>query len=65
MRNLITTDVEVLAEKQGVPIYTTNPSVPTAEEIRRPKRTQLGTDVKGLVVDSVSGETWDMAGNGL
>lgn len=37
-------------------IYTSNPSVPTAEEIKRPKRARIGNEVKGLVVDNGSGE---------
>jgi hypothetical protein len=56
MRSLVPKDAGVLAEKRGVPIYTSNPSVPSADEIRKPKRTRLGDDVKGLVVDNGSGE---------
>src|SRR5277367_5308308 len=56
MRNEVQTIGGVLAEKRGVPIYTSNPSVPTAEEIRKPKRTRLGNEIEGLVVDSGSGE---------
>ena len=37
-------------------VYTSNPSVPSADEIRRRKRTRFGDDVKGLVVDGGSGE---------
>ena len=39
-----------------MPIYTSNPSVPSADEIRQPKRTRLGNELKGLVVDNGSGE---------
>src|SRR5271156_1241637 len=56
MRNPVAREAEVLAEKRGVPIYTSNPSVPSADEIKKPKRAQLGNDVKGLVVDNGSGE---------
>src|SRR5271170_2498254 len=56
MRNEVQTIGGVLAEKRGVPIYTSNPSVPSADEIRKPKRTRLGNEVKGLVVDNGSGE---------
>src|SRR5271154_2028219 len=56
MRNEVQTIGGVLAEKRGVPIYTSNPSIPSADEIRKPKRTRLGTELKGLVVDSGSGE---------
>jgi hypothetical protein len=56
MRNEVQNTAGVLAEKRGVPIYTSNPSVPSAEEIRKPKRTRLGNELKGLVVDNGSGE---------
>lgn len=56
MRNLVQNNMGALAEKRGVPIYASNPSVPSADEIRKPKRTRLGNDVKGLVVDNGSGE---------
>jgi hypothetical protein len=39
-----------------VPIYTSNPSVPSADEIKKTKRTRLGTELRGLVVDNGSGE---------
>jgi hypothetical protein len=56
MRNVVVRDAEILAEKRGVPIYTSNPSVPSPEEIKRPRRIRLGNEMKGLVVDSGSGE---------
>src|SRR5271154_6283069 len=56
MRNEVQTIGGVLAEKRGVPIYTSNPSIPSADEIRKPKRTRLGNDLKGLVVDNGNGE---------
>lgn len=43
-------------EKYGVPVYETNPSIPSEMEIRRNRRAQIGTDMRGLVVDSGSGE---------
>ena len=46
----------VVAEKRGIPIYQTNPSIPSETEIKRSKRAQIGTDAKGLVVDSGTGE---------
>jgi hypothetical protein len=46
----------VVAEKRGVKIYQTNPSIPAETEIKRNKRAQIGTDMRGLVVDSGSGE---------
>src|SRR5476651_1477511 len=46
----------ILSEKRGVPIYQTNPSIPSETEIKRNKRAQIGTEAKGLVVDSGTGE---------
>jgi hypothetical protein len=43
-------------EKYGVPVYETNPSIPSETEIKRNRRAQIGTDMRGLVVDSGSGE---------
>jgi hypothetical protein len=56
MRNLVRKDPEVLADKRGIPVYASNPSVPSANEIKKAKRTRLGNDVKGLVLDTGSGE---------
>lgn len=56
MRNEVQHTAGVLAEKRGVPIYTSNPSVPSADEIKKPKRTRLGTELRGLGVDNGSGE---------
>jgi hypothetical protein len=52
MRNFL----EHLDEKHGLPIYYSNPSIPSETEIKRGKRAQIGTDIKGLVVDTGSGE---------
>lgn len=46
----------VVDERYGVPVYQSNPSIPAEVEIRRSKRAQIGTEIKGLVVDSGSGE---------
>lgn len=62
MRNEVQSTTSVLAEKRGVPIYTSNPSVPSAEEIRKPKRTRLGNEMRGLVVDNGSGEVLGRGG---
>jgi hypothetical protein len=56
MRDEVAKGVGVLAEKRGVRIYTSNPSVPSPDEIKRSKRARLGDDVKGLVVDNGTGE---------
>src|SRR3984957_1441306 len=43
-------------ERYGVPVYQSNPGIPSESEIKRSKRAQIGTDTKGLVVDTGSGE---------
>lgn len=43
-------------ERYGVPVYQTNPSIPSETEIKRSKRAQIGTEAKGLVVDTGTGE---------
>lgn len=47
---------DAVSEKRGVPVYRTNPSIPSEGEIRKSKRAQFGNDVKGLVVDHGTGE---------
>jgi hypothetical protein len=47
---------QAVDEKYGVKVYQTNPSIPTESEIKRNKRAQIGTETKGLVVDTGSGE---------
>jgi hypothetical protein len=49
-------DSLVVDERYGVRVYQTNPSIPTAQEIKRGKRAQIGNDHKGLVVDNSNGE---------
>lgn len=43
-------------EKYGIQIYSTNPSVPDPNEIKKGRRSQFGTETQGLVVDSGTGE---------
>lgn len=47
---------QAVDERYGVPVYQTNPSIPSESEIKRNKRAQIGTETKGLVVDTGSGE---------
>jgi len=47
---------KVISEKYGIPVYTSNPSVPGESEIKKNRRTQIGTEIKGLVVDNGTGE---------
>ena len=48
---------QAVDERYGVPVYQSNPSIPSEIEIKRNKRAQIGTDAKGLVVDTGSGES--------
>ena len=56
MQTIVPKDPSVLAEKRGFPIYTSNPSIPSPDEIKKPKRARLGDDLRGLVVDNGNGE---------
>ncbi len=47
---------KVIRQKRGVPVYTTNPSIPAREDISRYRRTRIGNDQKGLVIDKGTGE---------
>jgi len=46
----------ILGEKRGLPIYTANPSIPPKSEISRPRRSRLGNEKKGLVINEGTGE---------
>ena len=46
----------MIRQKRGVTMYTSNPSVPSKDEISRTRRTQFGNDRKGLVIDDGTGE---------
>jgi hypothetical protein len=43
----------IIGEKQGVPVYSLNPSVPAKGVITRTRKVQIGTEKKGLVIDGV------------
>lgn len=47
---------EPVDERYGVKVYQSNPSIPSETEIKRSKRAQIGTEMRGLVVDNGSGE---------
>jgi hypothetical protein len=47
---------QAVDERYGLPVYQTNPSIPSEAEIKLNTRAQIGTDTKGLVVDTGSGE---------
>jgi hypothetical protein len=46
----------IIGKKRGLPVYTTNPSIPAQEDIGRFRRTQIGTDKKGLIIHEGTGE---------
>lgn len=48
----------VIKEKNGVPIYAANPSIPSPASLtnNRPRRKQIGDEQKGLIIDASSGE---------
>ena len=58
MRN----EVLAVAEKRGIPVYLSNPSVPSREEISRPRKAQIGNDQKGLIINDGSGEILGIGG---
>ncbi|WP_024768437.1 hypothetical protein [Aquimarina macrocephali] len=58
-------EVEIIGEKQGVPIYSSNPSVPNPNSISKKKKVHYGTDKKGFVVDTGSGEVLSVGGAGF
>ena len=55
----------IIGEKQGVPIYKVNPSVPDANSISKRKKVQYGNEQKGFIVDSGSGELLSVGGAGF
>lgn len=46
----------VIGEKRGVSVYATNPSVPSQEDISRPRRSQMGNEQRGLIINEGTGE---------
>lgn len=49
-------NIAVIKEKRGIPVYQTNPSVPDPSEIKKSKRSRVGNEQKGLIVDNGTGE---------
>ena len=56
---------EIIGEKQGVPVYRSNPSVPTPSAIARRKKVRYGDEKKGFVVDNGTGEILGTGGIGF
>jgi hypothetical protein len=45
---------EVIRQKRGVPVYTTNPSILAKDDISRTRRTRIGTEQRGLVAGALT-----------
>ena len=46
----------VISEKQGIPIYSANPSVPVQDGITKRRQKRIGNEQKGLVIEGGTGE---------
>ncbi len=46
----------VVHTKKGIPVYTSNPSVPPADAISKYTKAKIGTDRRGLIIDEGTGE---------
>jgi hypothetical protein len=46
----------VISEKQGIPVYSANPSIPVQDGITRRRQKRIGNEQKGLVIDGGTGE---------
>lgn len=55
----------IIGQKQGIPIYRSNPSVPTADFITKRKKIRYGNERKGFIVDNSSGEILNVGGAGF
>ena len=55
----------IIGEKQGVPIYRINPSVPEPSSISKTRKVRYGDEQKGFVVNTGSGEVLSVGGAGF
>lgn len=46
----------IINEKQGIPVYSSNPSVPPPDGLARRRQKRMGSEEKGLIIDGGSGE---------
>jgi hypothetical protein len=58
-------DKDIIGEKQGLPIYKTNPSVPDSSAITKRKKVRFGDEQRGFVMDQSSGEILSVGGAGF
>lgn len=57
---------EVIGERQGIPIFKSNPSVPHAAALAtKSKKVRIGTERRGMIVDEDTGELLSMGGAGF
>lgn len=56
---------EIIGEKQGVPIYNSNPSVPEPNDIGKKKKVRYGDEQRGFVFDNGTGEVLNVGGAGF
>ena len=52
----------VISKKRGMPVYASNPSIPSKDEISRSRKARLGDEKKGLVIDGGTGEIMGRGG---
>ena len=52
----------IIGEKQGVPVYSANPSIPNEGEIRKNRKGRLGDERNGMIVDNSTGEILGQGG---
>lgn len=55
----------VISHKKGVPIYESNPSIPSTDSIKKRKAVRFGDDKRGFIVDGGSGEVLAVGGVGF
>jgi hypothetical protein len=56
MRNEVRKTAGAVAQRRGLPVYVSNPSVPAKDQISKPRRARFGDERKGLILDEGSGE---------
>jgi len=54
-------EIQSVSEKYGIPVYRTNPSIPSKEDISKKRKSKIGNDRKGIIIDDGTGE---ILGNG-
>lgn len=55
----------IIGQKQGLPVYSSNPSIPDPESIKKSKRIRVGDEKRGFVIDNSTGEVLSIGGMGF